>query len=74
MWVRGIYDECGWIYPMPVRRHDGVSATAIRNGTAGMTTQAVTALLVNLRAGNDAFEVAGQRFQNDHGRLLPVEQ
>ncbi|KAF1042875.1 MAG: nicotinate-nucleotide adenylyltransferase [Herbaspirillum frisingense] len=38
MWVRSIYDESGWIYPVPVVRKDGVSATAIRNGATGMTT------------------------------------
>jgi hypothetical protein len=32
MWVRGIYDESGWIYPFPVRRRDGFSATAIGGG------------------------------------------
>jgi hypothetical protein len=42
MWVRGIYDESGWIYPYSVRRRDGVSATAIRLGATGMTAAAVT--------------------------------
>lgn len=70
MWVRGIYDECGWIYPVAVRRRDGVSATAIRNGAVGMTTGAVTAVLAHLRAGHEAFEVAGQRFRNNQGRIV----
>ena len=30
MTVRGIYDECGWIYPWRILRRDKVSATAIR--------------------------------------------
>jgi hypothetical protein len=45
MWVRGIYDESGWIYPFPVRRRDGISATAIRSGAKGMTASAVTEVL-----------------------------
>lgn len=72
MWVRNIYDECGWIYPLAVRRRDGVSATAIRNGAAGMTTAAVTAVLSHLRAGSEAFEIAGRRFLNHQGRLVPA--
>jgi nicotinic acid mononucleotide adenylyltransferase len=49
MWVRGIYDEAGWIYPYPVVRRDKVSATAIRNGCAGMTTDTVQAMIESLR-------------------------
>ena len=36
MWVRRIYDESEWIYPYAIRRVDGISATAIRNGSKGM--------------------------------------
>ena len=49
MWVRGIYDESGWIYPYPVVRRDKVSATAIRNGAIGLTTQKVQAMMEALR-------------------------
>lgn len=49
MWVRGICDESGWIYPYPVIRRDKVSATAIRNGAIGMTTQSVQAAMERLR-------------------------
>lgn len=49
MWVRGIYDESGWIYPYPVVRRDKVSATAIRNGAPGMTTRNVEQMMEKLR-------------------------
>lgn len=52
MWVRGIYDESGWIYPLSVVRRDGVSATAIRNGAKGMTTKTVQEIIDSLR-GSD---------------------
>lgn len=72
MWVRGIYDKSGWIYPMPVRRRDGVSATAIRNGAAGMTSRVVEALLKELRAGAETFEVGGSSFRITGGLIVPV--
>lgn len=49
MWVRGIYDETGWLYPYPVVRRDKVSATAIRNGAKGQTTQTVQSMIESLR-------------------------
>ncbi|WP_217699413.1 hypothetical protein [Pseudomonas fluorescens] len=49
MWVRGIYDESGWLYPYPVVRRDKVSATAIRNGAKGQTTQTVQSMIESLR-------------------------
>lgn len=49
MWVRGIYDESGWLYPYPVVRRDKVSATAIRNGAKGQTTQTVQTMIESLR-------------------------
>jgi len=49
MWVRGIYDESGWIYPYPVVRRDKVSATAIRNGATGLTTRNVEKMMDALR-------------------------
>lgn len=49
MWVRGIYDESGWIYPIPVVRRDKVSATAIRNGATGLTTRAVQHMMETLQ-------------------------
>jgi nicotinic acid mononucleotide adenylyltransferase len=49
MWVRSIYDESGWVYPFPVVRKDGVSATAIRNGAADMTTHSVQKMISVLR-------------------------
>lgn len=51
MLVRAILDDCGWIYPIPTLRRDGISATAIRAGAAGMTCPAVTAALQRLRTG-----------------------
>ena len=54
MWVRGIYDESGWIYPIPVIRRDKVSATAIRNGATGMTTQNVQRMMEALQETQDS--------------------
>ena len=51
MLVRAILDDCGWIYPVPVRRTDQVSATAIRKGATGMTSASVTEVLERLRRG-----------------------
>lgn len=67
MWVRAIYDESGWLYPSPVRRTDNVSATAIRNGAAGMTSRIVTDMLSQLKAGAAQFEIAGDHFRNHDG-------
>jgi hypothetical protein len=71
MWVRSIYDESGWIYPVPVRRQNGVSATAIRNGADGMTSEAVGSLVGYLRSGVERFEVAGRLFRNIGGQVHP---
>ncbi|MEO6918186.1 MAG: hypothetical protein ABI171_03970 [Collimonas sp.] len=49
MWVRGIFDESGWVYPVPVVRRDKVSATAIRNGATGLTTRTVQHMMENLQ-------------------------
>lgn len=70
MMVRGIYDECGWIYPYAVRRIDGVSATAIRNGALGMAMPSVETVLSHLRAGDDAFEWDGRRFTVNEGVVV----
>lgn len=53
MWVRSIYDESGWIYPVSFVRKDKISATAIRNGEQGMTTQAVQKKMESLHEAND---------------------
>lgn len=60
MWVRGIYDESGWIYPYPVVRRDQVSATAIRNGATGLTTQTVQKMIEALRDGSPALATRSQ--------------
>jgi hypothetical protein len=66
MTVRSIMDECGWIYPIPTLRRDGVSATAIRAGAKGMTSAAVSRALERLAMGlppivaNDAAEIGAQ--------------
>ena len=51
MAVRAIDDECGWIYPLAVRRRGGISATAIRNGATGTTSNAVTEALAGIAGG-----------------------
>jgi hypothetical protein len=67
MWMRGIYDESGWIYPYPVRRRDGISATAIRLGAAGMTAAPVARMLTAFRSRETFLEVAGRSYSVDHG-------
>jgi nicotinic acid mononucleotide adenylyltransferase len=69
MFVRQIYDECGWIYPWRVMRRDGVSATAIRRGAKGMTSAVVTDVLAQLTANLPVVTAGGRRFRNDNGVL-----
>lgn len=53
IWVRHIFDLCGWVYPFPVRRVDNISATAIRNGAVGCTSETVEAFLQVARNGHE---------------------
>jgi nicotinic acid mononucleotide adenylyltransferase len=53
MLVRSIYDESGGIIPCAIRRIDGISATAIRNGAQGMTTEGVEAYVRELKSEVD---------------------
>lgn len=69
MWVRGIYDESGWIYPYPVKRVDNVSATAIRNGAKGMATQAVENIIHHLRNNNTEFVLNNDRVRVENGEI-----
>ncbi len=69
MFVRQIYDECGWIYPWRILRRDGVSATAIRRGAKGMTSGVVTDVLSQLTANVPVVAVGGRRFRNNNGVL-----
>ena len=69
MTVRGIYDECGWIYPWRILRRDKVSATAIRRGAKGMTSGVVTDVLAQLSANAPVVTAGGRRFRNDNGVL-----
>lgn len=69
MTVRQIYDECGWIYPWRILRRDGVSATAIRRGAKGMTSDVVTDVLGQLSANVPVVTAGGRRFRNDNGVL-----
>lgn len=72
MLVRAILDECGWVYPVAVRRRDGVSATAIRNGAAGMTSLVVGRVLEQLDGGQAVIAVSSRRYQNDNGLLRAI--
>ena len=72
MLVRAILDECGWIYPLAVRRRDGVSATAIRAGARDMTSQAVGLVLDQLNDGKAVISVARRRYRNDSGILRAI--
>ena len=69
MYVRQIYDECGWIYPWRVLRRDNVSATAIRAGAKGMTAAVVTDVLAQISANVPVVTAGGRRFRNDNGVL-----
>ena len=73
MTVRGIYDECGWIYPWRILRRDKVSATAIRRGAKGMTSTVVTDVLGQLTANLPVVTAGGRRFRNDNGVLIEGE-
>ncbi|MBS0520874.1 MAG: hypothetical protein JSR90_19395 [Proteobacteria bacterium] len=70
MFVRQIYDECGWIYPWRILRRDNVSATAIRRGAKGMTSGVVTDVLAQLTANVPVVVAGGRRFRNDNGVLI----
>lgn len=49
MLVRAIYDESFGIIPYAIRRTDSVSATAIRSGAKGMTTEGVSQIMNELK-------------------------
>ena len=70
MTVRGICDECGWIYPWRILRRDQVSATAIRRGATGMTSKVVTDVLAQLGDNPPYVTAGGRRFRNDNGVLI----
>jgi nicotinic acid mononucleotide adenylyltransferase len=74
MWVRNIYDECGWIYPYAVRRIDRVSATAIRKGARGMAPGIVEELLEHLRQGVREFQLRGMTYRIEEGVLVHVRR
>lgn len=69
MQVRQICDESGWIYPWRILRRDKVSATAIRRGAKGMTSDVVTDVLAQLTANLPEVTAGGRRFRNDNGVL-----
>lgn len=69
MWVRRIYDESGWIYPYAIRRVDGISATAIRNGSKGMAPKVIEEILYAFREAASTVQV-GSRFFNISEGLL----
>ncbi len=77
MWVRGIYDESGWIYPFAVVRRDNVSATAIRNGMVGMATESVEHIIDQLRKNvaivqfdNQSYSVIDGVLQHLHSSMM----
>ncbi|SDW77238.1 Predicted N-acyltransferase, GNAT family [Marininema mesophilum] len=72
MWVRRIYDESGWITPFPIRRVDGVSATAIRDGAKGMASQAVERVLAAFAAGDESILISGRLYDIQEGLLEEV--
>lgn len=70
MWVRGIYDESGWIYPVAVVRKDDVSATAIRAGAKGLTTPSVEQRLSDLKTKPQSPDACVE--QSTHTESLPL--
>ena len=72
MLVRAILDECGWVYPLAVRRRDAVSATAIRAGAKDMTSQAVAQVLAQLNESSAIITVNRRSFENDSGLLRAI--
>lgn len=64
MWVRNIFDDCGWIYPCPVVRSGVISATAIRQGAIGLTSVTVEEFLAARRCGRDFTFPSGYVFRN----------
>lgn len=74
MTVRNIYDESGWIYPLAVVRRDQVSATAIRNGVRGLTTELIETVLEHLKAEVGDFELHGTRYSVIDGVLQPLDK
>jgi nicotinic acid mononucleotide adenylyltransferase len=74
MWVRNIYDECGWLYPYSVRRIDRVSATAIRKGARGMAPRIVEEILEHLRQGARELTLKGNTYRIQEGELIHVGQ
>ena len=69
MQVRQICDESGWIYPWRILRRDKVSATAIRRGAKGMTSDIVTDVLSQLTSNLPEVTAGGRRFRNENGVL-----
>jgi hypothetical protein len=74
MWVRSIYDECGWIYPYAVRRVDKVSATAVRKGALGLTPSIIESVLQHLRSGSSVFSIGTRSFRFEEGILFYEEK
>ena len=78
MHARLIMDECGWIYPIPFLRRNGVSATAIRDGQKGLTATAVAQALEQIAAGAGEIQVQIgpsedlRKYQNQGGSLVPL--
>ena len=72
MMVRAIMDECGWIYPVSIRRRDGISATAVRSGATGMTPDSINAALSQLKSDSSQVVINERKFRNDKGVLVPA--
>lgn len=70
MMVRAIMDECGWIYPIPIKRRDGISATAVRAGATGMTPETISTALSQLQSGSQQIVINERKFRNDNGILV----
>lgn len=63
IWVRHIFDLSGGIYPYPIKRVDNISATAIRSGATGYTTNTVERFLGASRANQDFVFPSGYVFK-----------
>ena len=69
MWIRSICDETTKIYPLSVRRRDGISATAIRKGARNMAPKIIETILEALAQDARFIEVEEMRFENIKGEL-----
>lgn len=78
MLVRAIYDESIGIWPYTIVREDNISATAIRKGAKGMTSDTVTKILEILKnideyQNGTIIEINRRKYVCQNSKLFPIE-